>query len=148
MALPSKVFTYQAELIWRGGRTAAVTSGNLPELTVAPPEEFAGGGDDRWSPEHLFLASLETVHDALVPRALRPQRPRGRGLHLGRDRVAPERRADDQRYAFTHVAVEVHARMAAGQADAARGLTGKAERDCFISASTTATVETDWQITG
>ena len=38
--------------------------------------------------------------------------------------------------------------MAAGQAEAARGLTGKAERDCFISASTTATVGTDWQITG
>ncbi len=147
MALPSKVFTYQAELIWRGGRTAAVTSGNLPELTVAPPEEFAGGGDDRWSPEHLFLASLEVctmlsflAHCAHNDLEVEDYSSAATG--------SLRRRADDQRYAFTHVAVEVHARMAAGQAEAARGLTGKAERDCFISASTTATVETDWQITG
>lgn len=147
MALPSKVFTYQAELVWRGGRTAAVTSGALPELTVAPPEEFAGGGDDRWSPEHLYLASLESctmlsflAHCAHNDLDVEEYSSDATG--------SLQRRADDQRYAFTHVAVVVRARMAAGQAEAARGLTGKAERDCFITASTNATVETDWQITG
>jgi organic hydroperoxide reductase OsmC/OhrA len=147
MALPSKFFTYQAELIWKGGRTAVVTSGDLPELTVVPPEAFAGGGDDHWSPEHLFLASLESctmlsflAHCAHNDLDVEEYSSAATG--------SLQRRADDQRYAFTHVAVKVHARMAAGQAEAARGLTGKAERDCFITASTTATVETDWQITG
>jgi hypothetical protein len=41
----------------------------------------------------------------------------------------------------------VRARMAPGQADAARALTDKAERDCFITASTTAAVAHDWRIT-
>jgi hypothetical protein len=36
--------------------------------------------------------------------------------------------------------------MAPGQAAAARGLTGKAERDCFVTASTTAHVTNDWRI--
>jgi hypothetical protein len=40
----------------------------------------------------------------------------------------------------------VTAAVAAGQADLARGLTAKAERDCFISASTTAEISTDWRI--
>jgi organic hydroperoxide reductase OsmC/OhrA len=147
MALPSKVFTYQAELVWRGGRKAAVTSGDLPELTVAPPEAFAGGGDDHWSPEHLYLASLESctmlsflAHCAHNDLDVEEYSSDATG--------SLQRRADDQRYAFTHVAVVVRARMGAGDAEAARGLTGKAERDCFISASTNATIETDWQITG
>lgn len=57
-----------------------------------------------------------------------------------------ERRDDDQRYAFTHVKVVVHARMAPGQAAAAGELTDKAERDCFITASTNADIENDWRI--
>ncbi len=37
-------------------------------------------------------------------------------------------------------------RVAGGHAAAARELTDRAERDCFISASTTASVTTDWRI--
>ena len=40
----------------------------------------------------------------------------------------------------------VTATVAGGHAHLAQGLTAKAERDCFISASTTATVETVWRI--
>jgi organic hydroperoxide reductase OsmC/OhrA len=40
----------------------------------------------------------------------------------------------------------VLARMAGGHAGPARELTPKAERDCFISASTTADVVVDWRI--
>jgi len=147
MALESKVFTYQAELVWRGGRVAAVTSDERPELTIASPPEFSGGSSDRWSPEHLYLASLESctmisflAHCAHNDLDVEEYTSDATG--------SLQRRADDQRYAFTHVAMVVRARMAGGQAEAARGLTGKAERDCFISASTNATVETDWQITG
>ena len=34
-----------------------------------------------------------------------------------------------------------------GQADAAREVTPKAERDCFISAGTTAEIDVRWEIT-
>ena len=60
MAMRSKVFTYQAELQWQGGRTATVASGDRPQLPVAPPEDFPDGQADRWSPEHLFLGALES----------------------------------------------------------------------------------------
>ena len=56
------------------------------------------------------------------------------------------RREEDRRYAFQRVDMVVLARMAGGHAGPARELTPKAERDCFISASTTADVVVDWRI--
>ena len=146
MALRSQVFTYHTELTWTGGRSAAVVAGDRPDLRVGPPPDFPSGTDDRWSPEHLFLASLEScmmlsflahcIHNDLEVLE-----------YSAETSGSIERRSDDQRYAFSHVDMVVRARMAAGQAAAARGLTAKAERDCFISASTTARVVTAWRIT-
>ena len=56
------------------------------------------------------------------------------------------RRIEDGRYAFVHVHQRPSVTVAAGQAERARELIGKAERDCFISASTTAEVQNDWEI--
>jgi organic hydroperoxide reductase OsmC/OhrA len=145
MAMRSKVFTYQAELRWQGGHEATVAAGDRPELAVAPPPDFPGGQGSRWSPEHLFLASLESctmlsflAHCAHNDLTVEEYSAAATG--------SLERRPEDHRYAFTHVDVTVRARMAAGHAEPARGLTGKAERDCFITASTTARIETDWRI--
>jgi len=145
MAMRSKVFTYQAELQWQGGRTATVASGDRPELTVAPPPDFPAGETDRWSPEHLFLAALEscTMLSFLAHCEHSDLTVEG---YSAAATGSIERRGQDHRYAFTHVAVVVSVRMAAGQAAAARGLTDKAVRDCFITASTTADIETDWRI--
>jgi organic hydroperoxide reductase OsmC/OhrA len=147
MALRSKVFTYQAELHWQGGHTASVSSGTRPELPVSPPEDFPGGEHERWSPEHLFLAALQSctmlsflahcVHNDLDVEE-----------YSATTSGSIERRQADQRYAFTHVEMEVRVGMAPGHAEGARALTDKAERDCFITASTTAAVAHDWKITG
>jgi organic hydroperoxide reductase OsmC/OhrA len=56
------------------------------------------------------------------------------------------RRIEDGRYAFVHVHQRPRVVVAAGQAEQARELIGKAERDCFISASTTAEIQNDWEI--
>jgi organic hydroperoxide reductase OsmC/OhrA len=141
----SKVFSYRAELAWTGGRAAAVTAGERPALVVAPPPDFPAGDDSQWSPEHLFLASIQscTMLSFIAHAA-----------HAGVELVGYEshavgrlaRRESDRRYAFEVVEMVVMARVAGGHVEAARGLTSKAERDCFISASTTAEVRTDWRI--
>jgi organic hydroperoxide reductase OsmC/OhrA len=56
------------------------------------------------------------------------------------------RREEDGRYAFVFVRHRPRAVVARGQRDAARALLGKAERDCFVSASTTAEIVVDWEI--
>jgi organic hydroperoxide reductase OsmC/OhrA len=145
MATRSKVFTYQAELHWQGGRAATVASGDRPPLPVAPPEDFPDGRADRWSPEHLFLGSLQSC--TMLSFLAHCEHADLEVLEYSAGATgAIERRPEDHRYAFTHIDVVVQVRMAAGQAAAARGLTGKAERDCFVTASTTADVTNDWRI--
>ena len=144
--METRGFTYATDLEWVGRREARMTAGQRSPLAVTPPSEFPDGDEARWSPEHLFLASLEScmmlsflahcIHNDLEVLE-----------YSAETSGSIERRSDDQRYAFSHVDMAVRARMAAGQAAAARGLTAKAERDCFISASTTARVVTAWRIT-
>jgi organic hydroperoxide reductase OsmC/OhrA len=141
----ARVFSYRAKLAWQGGRRAEVGADGVPPLAVAPPSEFPGGAAGDWSPEHLFVASLAscTMLSFIAHCA-----------HNGIELVSYEaqvegrlaRREEDRRYAFRTVDMTVLARVAGGHAGAARRLTDKAERDCFISASTTAEVRTDWRI--
>lgn len=144
MALDARIFTYEAELEWRGGRRAEVTSGGRPAIAVMPPPDFPAGDESSWSPEHLFLASLQSCTMlSFVTHCAH------RGLELVTYRSAVTgslAQNAHRRYAFQSVAMVVYVRMAGGHAAAARELTPKAERDCFISASTTADVTTDWRI--
>jgi organic hydroperoxide reductase OsmC/OhrA len=142
--LESRIFTYEAELEWRGGRRADVSSGSRPVLEVQPPPAFPAGDEASWSPEHLFLASIQSC--TMLSYIAHCSH---RGLEIVSYRSTAEgsvARNAERRYAFQAVSMVVYARMAGGHAAAARDLTPKAERDCFISASTTADVTTDWRI--
>ena len=143
--METKDFTYTTELEWTGGRSSVARAGGRPEIVVVPPRDFPSGDEAEWSPEHLFLASLQSCTMlSFVAHCAH------HGLEIGsyesRAEGTLQRRDSDRRYAFTGVEVTVHAKMAGGHAAAARELTAKAERDCFISASTTAEIHTDWRI--
>jgi organic hydroperoxide reductase OsmC/OhrA len=145
MPLESKTFSYAAELDWRGDRTAVVRADDRPPITVGPPEDFPSGDAAQWSPEHLFLVSLQSCtmlsflahcsHNGVEVTGYRAQ---------ASGQIA--RREEDGRYAFRRVSMTVTAQVAGGHAALAQSLTGKAERDCFISASTNAEIETTWHI--
>jgi organic hydroperoxide reductase OsmC/OhrA len=145
MTFESKTFTYHADLLWQGGRLARAAAGDRPPVIVGPPRDFPGGDAGHWSPEHLFLASLQscTMLSFLAHCSHNDVEVTAYGSEADGE-IA--RREDDQRYAFRKLTMVVTTVVAAGQADLARGLTAKAERDCFISASTRAEVETRWQI--
>ena len=145
MALEARVFRYGAELEWQGGRRAEVRAGDRPPLAVVPPPDFPSGEEAHWSPEHLFLASIQSCTMlSFVAHCAH------NGLEIVSYRSTAEgqiaRNEDNRRYAFQAVGMVVYARMAGGHAAPARDLTPKAERDCFVSASTTADVTTDWRI--
>jgi organic hydroperoxide reductase OsmC/OhrA len=50
---------YQVRLAGGPAGHAIASVDGAPDLRTAPPADFGGPGD-AWSPEHLFLASLET----------------------------------------------------------------------------------------
>ena len=97
------------------------------------------------NPEHLFLGSLASC--TMISFLAHAE-------HKGLDVLEYSseiggtvmRRVEDGRYAFVHVHQRPRVVVAAGQAAKANELIGKAERDCFISASTTAEVQNDWEI--
>ena len=145
MPRQSRIFSYETELEWTGGRRCEVRAAGRPPVVVAPPETFPGAEPSEWSPEHLFMAALQSctmlsflahcAHNGVEVVSYRSQAAGDLG-----------RREEDRRYAFRRIAMIVTATVAGGHAQLAQSLTGKAERDCFISASTTATVETAWRI--
>ncbi|CAA9554518.1 MAG: hypothetical protein AVDCRST_MAG79-2971 [uncultured Thermoleophilia bacterium] len=145
MTVRSKTFDYDVQLTWDGGRASTLTAGDRPALHGAPPDDFPHGDATRWSPEHLFLAALSSC---TMLSFLSHADHNGVEVQSYRADVSGtiRRRDGDGRYAFVEVRLSPVVRVAAGQADAARGLTDKAQRDCFISASTTAEIHADWSI--
>jgi organic hydroperoxide reductase OsmC/OhrA len=141
----SRTFSYDVALTWDGGRASTATAGDRPPIRVAPPEDFPFGDATSWSPEHLFLASLSSCTMlAFLAHAANGE--------IDVDSYTAEvsgtitRRKSDGRYAFVQVVLEPRVVVGPGQADAARALTSKAERDCFISAGTTAEIDVRWEI--
>ncbi len=49
---------YSTKVEWKEGRIGELTSPAFPPIKVATPPEFKNGVPDIWSPEHLFVASI------------------------------------------------------------------------------------------
>lgn len=49
--------TYTVKVEGKAKGNLTVSGGNLPDLTIAPPIQFGGPGD-QWSPENLLMASV------------------------------------------------------------------------------------------
>jgi organic hydroperoxide reductase OsmC/OhrA len=141
----SKTFLYGVSVRREAARHALAEADGRVAIEIGPPGDFPGGDEGRWSPEHLFLASLASC---MMLSFL---------AHAHHADVAVEeytsaiegtirRRADDGRYAFTSIEVRPRVIVGRTQRETALGILAKAERDCFISASTMAEVSVAWEI--
>ena len=141
-----KSFQYDVGVTWDGRRASSLSAAGRPTILSGPPSDFPMGDEDRWSPEHLFLGSLAscTMISFLAHAEHKGLEVIEYSSEIGGTVM---RRVEDGRYAFVHVHQRPRVVVAAGQAARATELIGKAERDCFISASTTAEVQNDWDIT-
>jgi peroxiredoxin-like protein len=50
---------YRTTVRWDGQRKGTLGAPGLGEIAVATPPEFPGGHPGIWSPEHLYVASVE-----------------------------------------------------------------------------------------
>jgi organic hydroperoxide reductase OsmC/OhrA len=102
--------------------------------------------DAAWTPEHLLLAAL--VRCSLKSLGHHARRA-GNGVEWSRGtaRALFTRRESDGRYAATEVDVELEVRLAQqpGVEELAE-LLAKAERDCFVGASLTASPRYRWSV--
>ena len=52
------VHNYTTTVTWENDRIGNLSSPTLPDIKVATPPEFPKGAPNIWSPEHLFVASV------------------------------------------------------------------------------------------
>ena len=129
MSTPAS-FPQRYEVQLRGlGEDIVSTAGPRPGILGGPPPQF-GGHADRWSPEHLLLASLNlclaTTFGAYTRRArveLLGYRSRATGTL---DKV-------DGRLAFTSFEIAVELELRAQDGEKARELMDKAKNHCLVS---------------
>jgi peroxiredoxin-like protein len=55
------VYFYETEIEWKGDKNLQLTGGKLPAIEAGAPPEFKGQ-EGVWSPEHLFVASLNSCY--------------------------------------------------------------------------------------
>lgn len=52
------IFYYKTDLNWKEGRIGEISEPTLDTIKVATPPEFPKGVPNIWSPEHLYVASV------------------------------------------------------------------------------------------
>ncbi len=53
-----EIFYYNTNVDWDEGRTGKLSLDGFPDIQVATPPDFPKGVPNVWSPEHLFVASV------------------------------------------------------------------------------------------
>ena len=109
-----------------------VRADNLPDISVAPPTQFGGPGD-QWSPEDLFMASIANCL-VLSFKAI------ARASKLQWDNIECESEGEldkvDRKVKFTNVLSKVKLSIPTTEnKDKAERLLHKAEETCLISNS-------------
>jgi peroxiredoxin-like protein len=54
-------YFYETQVEWRGAKDLKLTGAHLPSVDAGAPPEFKGR-EGNWSPEHLFVSSLNSCY--------------------------------------------------------------------------------------
>jgi organic hydroperoxide reductase OsmC/OhrA len=57
----AKIYSYETEVEWTGDMDLKLRGGKRPEIAAGAPPEFHGR-EENWSPEHLFVAALNSCY--------------------------------------------------------------------------------------
>ena len=57
----SNPYFYETEIEWKGEKDLKLAGGKLPIIAAGAPPEFRGR-EGNWSPEHLFVGSLNSCY--------------------------------------------------------------------------------------
>lgn len=111
---------------------ATASAAGTPDLRTAPPADFGGPGD-AWSPEHLFMAAIETCLLFSLQAIARASR-----FEFSSFDVSGVGTVDKQGGVMRFTEIVLRARLVVPQGtdeQRARRILDKAEKSCLISAS-------------
>ena len=118
-------------LDWTGESGATLSAAPRPELAGGPPPEF-GGSPERWSPEHLLLASanlcLMTTFMSVAARSKLPVAGYRCAVEGILDKTA-------EGLVFTSIILRANLRVAAADKERAQTLLQTAKKYCIVTNS-------------
>lgn len=126
---------YQVELVGADGKNGTLTAihDHLPEIAVSSPPEF-GGPPGKWSPEHLFVASLSSC--LMTTFRSIAERSGVEVLDYMDEAIGRLQRGEDGLYSIDRVTLRPTIVISAdSKVDRTDRLIQKAERVCLISRS-------------
>ena len=126
-------YYYETEIEWRGEKDLKLDAGKLPPIAAGAPPEFKGR-EGNWSPEHLFVGSLNSCY-ALTLLAIAEFSKIGL-VSLSSTATGKLEKAQDSGYRVTEIVVRPKVVLAAAN-DLARmpRILEKAKENCFVSNS-------------
>jgi len=123
---------YTVDVMWKGREESQVRAEGRPAIEFGPPPEF-GGGNTRWSPEHMIVASISTCF-MLTFMSLAEKTKLSVQVHkCPVEGVLTQ--GEDRRWSFTQFFVRPELNVPKEEQEKARTLLEKAEKYCLISQS-------------
>jgi organic hydroperoxide reductase OsmC/OhrA len=139
-----KVFYYETEIEWTKEKEGRIKGPALPAVSVGPPPEFKGR-EGQWTPEHLFIASINTCFMlTLLAIADYSKLPLVSFSSAAKGRLE---KVPGAGYQITEVVIRPMILLASVE-DLGRipRILEKAKENCFISSSIKSTVKVEPQI--
>ena len=138
-------YLYDTEVGWMGGRVGYLrSSADLPVLEVSSPAEFNGQAHT-WTPEHLFVASLNSCY--LATFVAIAELSKIDFVSFTCTAVGKLERAEGQHYRITEVILRPTLVLSDGtELNLANKALEKAGKNCFIANSILTTVKVEPEI--
>jgi organic hydroperoxide reductase OsmC/OhrA len=132
MKFEPRVYPFETRLKWTGGKLGDLSLEGEKTVRIACPKEFGGPGGE-WTPEHLFVASVEvcvmTTFLWLLGKA-------GLEIVSYESEARGEARQKGSDFLFTRIVLTPHLECKDWEtAEKAMDLLKRAHRDCLICKS-------------
>lgn len=137
-------YSYTTEVEWTGERHGELRSEALPKLEVDAPPEFRGH-DGVWTPEHLFVASVNTCF--MTTFLAIAENSKLEFVEFKADAAGRLEKVDGSGFLMTHITLRPKLVIKnLRDSERARRIIEKAEKHCLISNSIRTEISLEPQI--
>ncbi len=127
-------YTYSTQLNWKDDSLGVLRSDDFPELEVASPTDFPYGVPRTWTPEHLFVASVEICLMTTFTAIARNSKVSL--SHYSSETTGKMEKMEDNRYMFTRIVIRPVVKVELEKdLERAERILFKAKKMCLISNS-------------
>jgi peroxiredoxin-like protein len=137
-------YFYETEIEWKGERDLKLAGAKLPAIDAGAPPEFKGR-EGNWTPEHLFVASLNSCYTLTLLAVA--EFSKIALISLSSTAKGKLEKVEGSTYQVTEIVVKPRVVIASAN-DLARmpRILEKAKENCFVSNSIKATIKIEPEV--